>query len=91
MMWCDTVELFSKKMTSLFWFKLCLCRDQVEVNRVKAEKKYSKEAKRQQEQEKKYQMECRKKENELRKNFQVTFVLQENAPTYKAQMLFLEV
>lgn len=75
-------------MTSLFSFKLCLCRDQVEVNRVKAEKKYNKEAKRQQEQEKKDQMERQKKENELRKKFQVTFVLQENAPTCKAKMLF---
>lgn len=43
----------------------------MEVNRVNAEKKNKKEAKRHQEQEKKDQMERQKKENELRKNFQV--------------------
>ncbi|XP_070817439.1 FYN-binding protein 1 [Chaetodon trifascialis] len=45
--------------------------DQVEVNRVNAEKKKKKEAKKRQEQEKKEQMERQKKENELRKNFQL--------------------
>ncbi|XP_051232489.1 FYN-binding protein 1 [Dicentrarchus labrax] len=45
--------------------------DQVEVNRVNAEKKNKKEAKRQQEQEKKDQMERQKKEYELKKNFQL--------------------
>ncbi len=60
-----------KKVTSHFSFLLDLDRDQVEVNRVNAEKINKKEAKRQQEQEKKEQMERQKKENELRKNFQV--------------------
>ncbi|XP_044056489.1 FYN-binding protein 1 isoform X2 [Siniperca chuatsi] len=45
--------------------------DQVEINRVNAEKKNKKEAKRQREQEKKDQMERQKKANELRKNFQL--------------------
>ncbi|XP_034566323.1 FYN-binding protein 1 [Notolabrus celidotus] len=45
--------------------------DQVEVNRVNAEKKNKKEAKRQQELEKKEKIERRKKENELKKNFQL--------------------
>ncbi|XP_041646718.1 FYN-binding protein 1 [Cheilinus undulatus] len=45
--------------------------DQVEVNRVKGEKKNKKEAKKQREQEKKEQMERQKKENTLKKNFQL--------------------
>ncbi|XP_045904529.1 FYN-binding protein 1 isoform X1 [Micropterus dolomieu] len=45
--------------------------DQVEVNRVNAEKENKKEAKRKQEQEKKGQMERQKIANELRKNFQL--------------------
>ncbi|XP_036970457.1 FYN-binding protein 1 isoform X6 [Acanthopagrus latus] len=45
--------------------------DQVDVNRMNAEKSNKKEAKKRQEQEKKEQMERRKKENELKKNFQL--------------------
>ncbi|KAG7230659.1 hypothetical protein INR49_025376 [Caranx melampygus] len=45
--------------------------DQVEENRVNAQKLNKKEAKKRLEQEKKEQMEHRKKENELKKNFQL--------------------
>lgn len=61
MLWCGEL---SKKVKSNFSFWLCIYRDQVEVNRVNAEKKNKKEAKKQQEQQK-------KREHELKKNFQV--------------------
>lgn len=52
---------------------MCLCRDQVEINLVNAEKNKLKEAQKQ-----KDQMERQKKENELRKNFQVIFFFKKN-------------
>lgn len=60
------------KMSSHFSLDFFLYRDQVELNRLNADKQNKKEVKRQRAQEKKDQMERQKKENELRKNFQVT-------------------
>lgn len=54
-----------------FSFDLLLSRDQVEENRVNAQKLNKKDAKKHRELEKKEQMERRKKENELKKNFRV--------------------
>lgn len=76
-------------MTSLISIKLCLCREQSEINQANTEKKNKKEAQRQKEQEKKEQMEQQKKESLLKKNFQVNFVLQETLPPYREEMVFV--
>lgn len=57
---------------------MCLCRDQVEINQVNAEKNKQKEAQKQ-----KDQMERQKKENELWKNFQVIFFFKKNVSELK--------
>lgn len=86
MLWYKELLNYFQEITGLFSFKMCLCRGS--ENQVNADKKNKNEAQRQKEQEKKDQKERQKKENELRKNFQVTFVLQENVPAYKAEFLF---
>lgn len=84
MLWCDEQ---SKKSDWSFLILFVSYRDQVEVNRVNAEKENKKEAKRQREQEKKDQMERQKKENELRKNFHVRKqqLLLKNTPLLKEE------